>query len=88
MELSVFGCDFKPKASVSDFYTFASGSGGTAADASPNVNEVAEKAASTDVQIAETPTKPYAVPQRDSVDIDLDPGDPPGEDVSGALDIA
>ena len=87
LELSVFGCDLKPKASVSDFYTFASGSGGTAAAASPNVNEVAEKAASTDVQIAETPTKPYAVPQRDSVDVDLDPGEP-GEDVSGALDIA
>ena len=87
LELSVFGCDFKPKASVSDFYTFASGSGGTAAAAAPNINEVAEKAASTDVQIAETPTKPYAVPQRDSVDIDLDPG-APGEDVSGALDIA
>ena len=87
LELSVFGCDLKPKASVSDFYTFASGSGGTSAAASPNVNEVAEKAASTNVQIAETPTKPYAVPQRDSVDIDLDPGEP-GEDVSGALDIA
>ena len=87
LELSVFGCDFKPKASVSDFYTFASGSGGTAAAASPNLNEVAEKAASTDVQISETPTKPYAVPQRDSVDVDLDPG-APDEDVSGALDIA
>ena len=87
LELSVFGCDLKPKASVSDFYTFASGSGGTAAAASPNVNEVAEKAASTNVQISETPTKPYAVPQRDSVDVDLDPGEP-GEDVSGALDIA
>lgn len=86
LELSVFGCDFKPKASVSDFYTFASGSGGTAASGAPNVNEVAEKAAGTDVQVAETPTKPYAVPQRDSVDIDLDPGEP-GEDVSGALDI-
>ena len=87
LELSVFGCDFKPKASVSDFYTFASGSGGTAAAASPNINEVAEKAASTDVQVAETPTKPYAVPQRDASDVDLDPG-APGEDVSGALDIA
>ena len=86
LELSVFGCDLKPKASVSDFYTFASGSGGTAAAASPNVNEVAEKAASTNVQVSETPTKPYAVPQRDSVDVDLDPGEP-DEDVSGALDI-
>ena len=72
LELSVFGCDFKPKASVSDFYTFASGSGGTAAAAAPNINEVAEKAASTDVEVAETPTKPFAVPQRDSTDIDLD----------------
>lgn len=72
LELSVFGCDFKPKASVSDFYTFASGSGGTAASAAPNINEVAEKAASTDVEVAETPTKPFAVPQRDSTDIDLD----------------
>ena len=72
LELSVFGCDFKPKASVSDFYTFASGSGGTSAGAAPNINEVAEKAASTDVEVAETPTKPFAVPQRDSTDIDLD----------------
>ena len=87
LELSVFGCDFKPKASVSDFYTFASGSGGTAAAASPNVNEVAETAAANDVEVAETPTKPFAVPQRDSVDVDLDPGEP-DEDVSGALDIA
>jgi hypothetical protein len=86
LELSVFGCDFKPKASVSDFYTFASGSGGTAAAGAPNVNEVAEKAAATDVQVAETPTKPYAVPQRDSSDVDLDPGEP-DEDVSDALDI-
>ena len=87
LELGVFGCDLKPKASVSDFYTFASGSGGTAASAAPNVNEVAEKAASANVQVSETPTKPYAVPQRDSVDIDLDAG-APDEDVSGALDIA
>ena len=72
LELSVFGCDIKPKASVSDFYTFASGSGGTSAGAAPNINEVAEKAASTDVEVAETPTKPFAVPQRDSTDIDLD----------------
>ena len=72
LELSVFGCDFKPKASVSDFYTFASGSGGTSAGAAPNINEVAEKAASADVEVAETPTKPFAVPQRDSTDIDLD----------------
>ena len=41
----------KPKASVSDFYTFASGSGGTAAAASPNVNEVAETAAANDVKL-------------------------------------
>lgn len=72
LELSVFGCDIKPKASVSDFYTFASGSGGTSAGAAPNINEVAEKAASADVEVAETPTKPFAVPQRDSTDIDLD----------------
>lgn len=87
LELSVFGCDFKPKASVSDFYTFASGSGGTAAANLPNTNEVAETAAANDVEVAETPTKPFAVPQRDSVDVDLDPGEP-DEDVSGALDIA
>ena len=72
LELSVFGCDFKPKASVSDFYTFASGSGGTAAANLPNTNEVAETAAANDVEVAETPTKPFAVPQRDSSDIDLD----------------
>ena len=28
IKLSVFGCDLKPKVSLSDFYTFASGSGG------------------------------------------------------------
>ena len=72
LELSVFGCDFKPKASVSDFYTFASGSGGTSAANLPNTNEVAETAAANDVEVAETPTKPFAVPQRDSGDIDLD----------------
>ena len=87
LELSVFGCDFKPKASVSDFYTFASGSGGTAAANLPNTNEVAETAAANDVEVAETTTKPFAVPQRDSADVDLDPGEP-GEDVSGALEIA
>ena len=87
LELSIFGCDFKPKASVSDFYTFASGSGGTSAANLPNTNEVAETAAANDVEVAETTTKPFAVPQRDSIDVDLDPGEP-GEDVSGALEIA
>ena len=79
IKLSVFGCDLKPKVSLSDFYTFASGSGGQEEAELPNTNEVAETAAANDVAIEETPPKPYAVPQRDQGDIDLDSPITPAE---------
>lgn len=87
IKLSVFGCDVVPKPSVSDFYQFASGSGGQGQSESPNINAVADKAAGPEATVVQQEAKPFATPPRDSADVDLDEG-APDEDVSGALDIA
>ena len=69
IKFSVFGCDLKPKVSLSDFYTFATGSNSQEEAQLPNVNEASEKAASSTATLPEVKEKPYATPPRDEPDV-------------------
>jgi len=70
LQFSVFGCDLVPKVSVSDFYTFATGSNSQEESETPNVSEVSETAASSTVTTEPVQTKQFSTPPRDSGDID------------------
>ena len=70
--MSVFGCDLDPLPSISDYYTFASGSAGAETTQLPNVSEVSEKAAGDQVALKPTEEVPFAAPNRDTPDLDLD----------------
>ena len=72
IKLSVFGCDLDPLPSISDYYTFASGSAGAETTQLPNVSEVSEKAAGDQVALKPTEEVPFAAPNRDTPDLDLD----------------
>jgi len=71
IKLSVFGCDLEPKASISDFYTFATGSSGVESSQAPNLSEVSEKAAANEVALKPQEEVPFASPARDESDVDL-----------------
>ena len=72
IKMSVFGCDLDPLPSISDYYTFASGSAGAETTQLPNVSEVSEKAAGDQVALKPTEEVPFAAPNRDTPDLDLD----------------
>lgn len=71
IKFSVFGCDFDPLPSVSDLYSFATGSGSEETAQEPNISEVSEKAASDNVTLTPKEPKPFATPARDESDADL-----------------
>ena len=71
IKFSVFGCDFDPLPSVSDLYSFATGSGSEETAQEPNISEVSEKAASDNVALTPKEPKPFATPARDEADADL-----------------
>ena len=71
IKFSVFGCDFDPLPSVSDLYTFATGSGAEETAQDPNVSEVSDKASADGVALTPEPTPAFATPARDEADVNL-----------------
>ena len=72
IKFSVFGCDLDPKPSISDFYTFASGSAGVEDSKVPNTSEVSEKASGNQVALQPKEEVPFATPSRDEPDVDFE----------------
>ena len=71
IKFSVFGCDFDPLPSVSDLYTFATGSGSEETAQDPNISEVSDKASADSVALTPEPTPTFATPARDESDAEL-----------------
>ena len=70
IKFSVFGCDFDPLPSVSDLYTFATGSGAEETAQEPNISEVSDKVSQIMLMTPE-PTPAFATPARDEADVNL-----------------
>jgi hypothetical protein len=85
IKFSVFGCDFDPLPSVSDLYTFATGSGAEETAQDPNISEVSDKASADSVALTPEPTPTFATPARDEADVDLVRGE---DDIDQALQDA
>ena len=82
IKFSVFGCDFDPLPSVSDLYTFATGSGSEETAQDPNISEVSDKVSADNVDMTPEPTPTFATPARDEADANLVGGD---SDIDQAL---
>jgi len=85
IKLNLFGCELKPNAAVSDYYTFARG-GAAQPDSQLPSNESVAQSANKPTTAQSLPEKPYAEPTKAQSAVDLDPG-ARNENVSGALAI-
>jgi hypothetical protein len=64
IKLNIFGCELKPNIAVSDFYTFAKGSGGQPDPELPSTEAIAEEAAKDPSGSDGPPEKPFVEPTK------------------------
>ncbi len=70
IKLNVFGCELSPNIAVSDFYTLATGGGGTPEQQLPSEKSVADSA--NTAAPADSPTEtPFIQPTSETPDVDL-----------------
>jgi len=67
--LDIFGCDLKPNAAASDFYTLQNGSGAAEDAQLPRPGEV-NKAAQGSSTVSPAEQVPFATPRKDAADLD------------------
>lgn len=70
ISFNIFGCDFKPRCSTSDFYTLQSGSGATEDAEQPKITAV-DKSAQQPATVPPVSTPPFATPSKTEPDVNF-----------------
>jgi hypothetical protein len=70
ISFNIFGCDFSPRCSTSDFYTLQSGSGATEDAEQPKITAV-DKSAQQPATVPPVSTPPFATPSKTEPDVNF-----------------
>lgn len=87
ISFTLFGCDFKPKCAISDFYTLQNGGGATEDAEQPRITSV-DNSAQKEVTAPTITTTPFATPSKTEADVNYGTAESIESINSGAIVVA